>query len=47
MIQNKLVLKKYGEIIPGFLSIFLVFSIFLATDNIYIKILMNSASTVV
>ncbi len=39
MIQNKLVLKKYGEIIPGFLSSILVFSIFLATDNILYKIL--------
>ena len=39
MIQNKLVLKKYGEIVPGFLSIILVFSIFLATDNILYKIL--------
>ncbi len=41
MIQNKLVLKKYGEIIPGFLSIFLAFSIFLATDNILYKILFS------
>jgi len=39
MIQNKLVLRKYGEIVPGFLSIILVFSIFLATDNILYKML--------